>query len=84
MRRNQGDDEHAKTQRELDLKIWSPRFSPRRPLPKISGGFGKRIVASQSWKHRASNALRASDDLSKMFGSKFVDQLREVHADIST
>lgn len=33
---------------------------------------------------RASDALRASDRLSKMFGTEFMDQLKEVQADIST
>jgi hypothetical protein len=42
------------------------------------------LIPTEAEESGPSNALRASDRLSKMFGTQFMDQLKEVQADIST
>lgn len=75
----------TKTQRELGPEDLESAIQSKASIAQTQRRLREAgLSPAKAGKHRASNALRASDHLSKMFGSEFVDQLREVQADIST
>jgi transposase len=66
--------------KDLEIAIQSKRFLAKtQRRPQETG-----LLPAKAGKKRASNALRASDGLSKMFGRRFLEQLKEAQADIST